>query len=100
MDLNDLPLDRLTEQKEKRRRGGAVRSVDNSIVGTYSVSSSSRTNNVASNVDAGKGIGLQAPRRARDRAGSSVRPAPIVIHQDDTEGGPSSFANSGLQYLM
>lgn len=99
LDLNDLPLDRLTEQKEKRRRGGATRNIDNGIVGTFSANSSVGTSNTVSSVDAGKGSGISAPKKARDKVrGSSRQSAPC--HQDETEGEPSSFLNSGLQQIL
>lgn len=95
LDLNDLPLDRLTEQKAKRRRGGAGGNLDNGIMGSYSADNSARGNNSASNVDSGRGSGALAPRRIRDRAGTSAKPAQMQNHQEENDNGPSSFANSG-----
>lgn len=94
LDLNDLPLDRLTEQKAKRRRGGAGGINDNGLMGSYSVSNSSRSSNVVSNTDSNRGVGVSAPRRGRERSGISVKPVQVHSHQDEGEGGPSSFANS------
>ncbi|KAK3931767.1 Ral GTPase-activating protein subunit alpha-2 [Frankliniella fusca] len=95
LDLLDLPLDRLSEQKAKRRRGGANGNCENGIVGSYSsISNTNRSNNVVSSVDSGRSNAISAPRRLRDRGGSNVRTVPIQIHHDDSEGGPSSFANS------
>ena len=94
MDLNDLPLDRLTEQKAKRRRGGAGGGA-NGVGGSYPVGDSARTSNIACSVDAGRESGMSAPRRTRDRNVMSSKPLQTHSHQDENEGGPSSFANSG-----
>ncbi|XP_034238105.1 probable Rho GTPase-activating protein CG5521 isoform X3 [Thrips palmi] len=100
LDLNDLPLDRLTEQKAKRRRGGAGGNLDNGIMGSYSVDNSARGSNSVSNVDSGRGNGALAPRRARDRPGTNAKPAQMHSHQEENDNGPSSFANSDTSTVM
>lgn len=95
MDLNDLPLDRLTEQKAKRRRGGAGGSSANGVGGSYSLGDSARSSNIACSVDACRESGVSAPRRTRDRNAVNSKPLLNQNHHDENEGGPSSFANSG-----
>jgi len=103
LDLNDLPLDRLSEQKAKRRRGGTASGPANGAVGAaFGAGDAARPAGGPSSMEVAPHGGSSRGRRIRDRAMTtpSEKSTPVSVHHDDMDAaGPSSFVNSGQCYM-